>query len=157
MQLVTITFILKKNKVLLGVKKKGFGAGNWNGYGGKVRSSERSTIESTAIREIREECRLRVRKNSLNKVAVVKFYFNKKLFFKCFVFIVTEFEGEPKETKEMGPHKWFSLEKLPQKMWPGDRLWLPLIFSGKKIRAAVNFNTDGSKVKNFSWEEAKFD
>ena len=32
----TLCFLLKKNHVLLGLKKKGFGKGNWLGIGGKV-------------------------------------------------------------------------------------------------------------------------
>lgn len=39
--------------VLLGLKKRGFGTGKWNGFGGKVEPGE--TIRQAAIREMKEE------------------------------------------------------------------------------------------------------
>ncbi len=39
--------------VLLGMKKRGFGAGKWNGFGGKVEKGESNT--QAAIRELEEE------------------------------------------------------------------------------------------------------
>ena len=35
-KLLTLTIIYQHPKVLLGMKKRGFGAGRWNGFGGKV-------------------------------------------------------------------------------------------------------------------------
>lgn len=40
-------------RILLGLKKRGFGAGKWNGFGGKVEKGE--TIEAAALRELEEE------------------------------------------------------------------------------------------------------
>ena len=45
-KLLTLLFILKPGKVLLGYKKRGFGAERWNGLGGKVQQGE--TIEEAA-------------------------------------------------------------------------------------------------------------
>jgi len=36
------------------MKKRGFGVGKWNGYGGKLDEGE--SIEQCAIRELEEEC-----------------------------------------------------------------------------------------------------
>ena len=47
-KLLTLLFVLKPGKVLLGFKKRGFGAGRWNGFGGKVQHDE--TIEEAAVR-----------------------------------------------------------------------------------------------------------
>lgn len=47
-KLLTLLFVLKPEKVLLGYKKRGFGAERWNGFGGKVQQGE--TIEEAAIR-----------------------------------------------------------------------------------------------------------
>ena len=44
------------NTILLGYKKRGFGAGMYNGFGGKVESGE--SIEAGAQRELLEECGL---------------------------------------------------------------------------------------------------
>lgn len=41
------------DQVLLAMKKKGFGEGWWNGYGGKVEAGE--TVEAAMVRELREE------------------------------------------------------------------------------------------------------
>jgi 8-oxo-dGTP pyrophosphatase MutT (NUDIX family) len=40
---VTLCFIRDNNKLLLALKKRGFGPGKWNGYGGKIEEGE--TIE----------------------------------------------------------------------------------------------------------------
>jgi 8-oxo-dGTP pyrophosphatase MutT (NUDIX family) len=47
-KLLTLLFVLEPGKVLLGMKKRGFGVGRWNGFGGKVQSGE--SIEEGAIR-----------------------------------------------------------------------------------------------------------
>jgi 8-oxo-dGTP diphosphatase/2-hydroxy-dATP diphosphatase len=47
-KLLTLAFLLERNRVLLGFKKRGFGMGKWNGFGGKVESGE--TIECAAKR-----------------------------------------------------------------------------------------------------------
>lgn len=39
--------------VLLGLKKRGFGTGKWNGFGGKVEANE--NIRQAAVREMKEE------------------------------------------------------------------------------------------------------
>ena len=36
----TSVFVLTDGNVLLGMKKRGFGVGRWNGFGGKVHSDE---------------------------------------------------------------------------------------------------------------------
>ena len=47
-KLLTLVFIIEPERILLGMKKRGFGAGWWNGFGGKVQSDE--TIEEAARR-----------------------------------------------------------------------------------------------------------
>ena len=49
-KLLTLLFVLKPGKVLLGYKKRGFGVDRWNGFGGKVQQGE--TIEEAAKRYI---------------------------------------------------------------------------------------------------------
>jgi len=49
-KLLTLLFVLEPCRVLLGMKKRGFGAGRWNGFGGKVQTEE--TIEEAAIRQL---------------------------------------------------------------------------------------------------------
>jgi hypothetical protein len=47
-KLYTLAFVLDSRRILLGMKKRGFGAGRWNGFGGKVDPGE--SIESAAKR-----------------------------------------------------------------------------------------------------------
>ena len=48
-KILTLLFVQKEGKVLLGMKKRGFGKDRWNGFGGKVHIEE-ETIEEGAIR-----------------------------------------------------------------------------------------------------------
>ena len=47
-KLLTLVLVVQPGRVLLGMKKRGFGAGKWNGFGGKVEHGE--TIEQAARR-----------------------------------------------------------------------------------------------------------
>jgi 8-oxo-dGTP diphosphatase/2-hydroxy-dATP diphosphatase len=55
-------------RILLGMKKRGFGMGKWNGFGGKVEPAE--TVEDAALRELEEEAGLK-----FNAATKVKPYF----------------------------------------------------------------------------------
>ena len=47
-KVLTLAFIRDGGRLLLGMKKRGFGAGKWNGFGGKVDLGE--TILQGAVR-----------------------------------------------------------------------------------------------------------
>lgn len=159
MKNATLTFLTGGDKVVLARKKESFGAGKWYTYGGKIRFYELwfNAIKLSAKRELREESRVKAKKSSLEKFAVIEFYFAGKPAYKCHIFVIKDFKGEPEETKEMGKPEWFFISKIPDEvfdnMWPGDRLWMPVIFSGKKIEGRVDFNSDGTSVENFSYKE----
>ena len=57
---MTLCIVHQDSKVLLGMKKRGFGSGRWNGFGGKVKKEE--SIEGTVIRESKEEAHIDVTK-----------------------------------------------------------------------------------------------
>jgi len=133
----TLCILVKEDKVLLAMKKRGFGKGRWNGAGGKQKGKE--TIEEAATRETKEEIGVDV--GSLQKVATLDFYFSENLEWnqRVTVFIVKEWKGEPLETEEMAP-KWFKVNNLPfESMWADDIHWLPLVLNGKKIKAKFLF------------------
>lgn len=156
MKIATICLLCKGQNLLLGVKKKGFGAGKINAPGGKVKEPEK--IKSAAAREIFEEAGIQVEETALQQVAVLQFYFETEPIFEGHVFLIKQCEGEAKESDEMKDFQWYSIEKLPfDEMWVDDRQWMPLVLSGKKIEGRVDFNSDGSEVKNFLWKEVKFD
>lgn len=57
----TLVFCRRNNEedqreILLGMKKRGFGAGRWNGFGGKIEEGE--SVDEAAKRELTEECSL---------------------------------------------------------------------------------------------------
>ena len=48
-KLLTLVFLREGRRVLLGMKKRGFGVGKWNGFGGKVRSKRRDFASNMHI------------------------------------------------------------------------------------------------------------
>lgn len=128
---LTLCVIVKNHQILLGMKKRGFGKGNWNGFGGKVQNGE--TVKQAAIRECKEEAGIDVIDVKSRGNLIFTFEEDVLALF-VHVFIATAFSGDPKETEEMKP-EWFSFEKIPySQMWPDDIHWLPNILSGKRIR-----------------------
>ncbi len=155
MKKATIGFCLKNDQVLLAMKKRGFGVGKWNGYGGKINENE--SAKSAMTRELKEESNLVVYEKDLEQVGIIKFYFEEEPAFECSVYLIYNWRGNPVETEEMRP-QWYSIKELPLKeMWVADTKWLPLVLGGKKIDVKVNFNADGSAVKDFSHKPAEFD
>jgi ADP-ribose pyrophosphatase YjhB (NUDIX family) len=142
---VTLSFIIKGNEILLAMKKRGFGAGLWNGYGGKLKDGE--SIYDAAKREVKEEIDIDVK--SMKKVGVLDFYFegdkpdwNQQVH----VFLIQEYNGEPKESEEMLP-KWFKINEIPyDKMWEDDKFWLPKVIEGHSVYGRFLFGAD-NKLK----------
>lgn len=135
-KLLTLCIIHQHPKVLLGMKKRGFGQGRWNGFGGKVSSKE--TIEEAAKREISEEAGIEV--NELDKVGIIEFEFkDNPEILEVHIFRSEDFSGTPTESEEMKP-QWFHIDEIPYKeMWPDDIHWIPLFLSGKKFKGKFFF------------------
>ena len=75
-KVLTLVYIRDDDdNVLLGLKKRGFGEGKWNGFGGKVHSNE--SILDGAIREVKEECNLDLQSEDVNYVGLIDFEFEK--------------------------------------------------------------------------------
>lgn len=135
-KLLTLCIIHQHSKILLGMKKRGFGVGRWNGFGGKVAGEE--TIEQAAKREIEEEAGIKVEK--LDKAGVIEFEFkgNPEIL-QVHIFKSDNFLGQPTESEEMKP-QWFHIDEIPFKeMWPDDIYWMPLFLRGKKFRGKFIF------------------
>lgn len=147
MKQATILYCIQGSEVLLGMKKKDFGAGKWNGFGGKVKEGE--TVEEAAVRELAEESGLRTTPAALQRVADVQFYFADAPIFHCHAFRTTSWEGEPVESDEMRP-EWFKLDALPyEAMWESDLHWLPQALAGTLVRALCRFDEKGEHVVSF--------
>lgn len=136
-KLMTLCLVREPSRVLLGMKKRGFGAGRWNGFGGKVESNE--NITAAAARELQEESGLTAEQMEL--VGVINFEFAAKPgeVLAVHIFKVTKTNGDLVETEEMKP-QWFSLDQIPfDVMWPDDRHWVPLFLADKKFTGRFLF------------------
>ncbi|XP_017289026.1 7,8-dihydro-8-oxoguanine triphosphatase isoform X1 [Kryptolebias marmoratus] len=135
-KLLTLVLVVQPGRVLLGMKKRGFGAGKWNGFGGKVQPGE--SIEDAAKRELQEESGLTV--DALEKIGNIKFEFvGETQLLDVHIFRADAFHGEPTESDEMRP-QWFDSDKIPfSQMWVDDILWFPLMFQKKKFVGYFKF------------------
>ena len=132
----TLCIIHQHPKILLGMKKRGFGAGRWNGFGGKVMNGE--NIEDSLRREVKEETGVEL--DYIKKVGFLEFEFkgNPEII-EVHVFKSSNFLGEPTESEEMKP-KWFHVDEIPFKeMWPDDLHWMPLFLKGDKFKGRFLF------------------
>lgn len=147
MKQTSLCLLLKEDKILLAMKKRGFGAGLWNGTGGKFNSKKDKDILETVIRETKEEIGVEIK--NPEKFGLFHFRFPHKPEYDqdVHLYISKNWDGEPLESEEMDP-KWFSFEKIPyNKMWDDDKLWLPLVLEGKKLEANFIFK-QGDKIIN---------
>jgi 8-oxo-dGTP diphosphatase/2-hydroxy-dATP diphosphatase len=131
-------------KILLGMKKRSFGEGRWNGFGGKLLEGE--SLEESARREVKEECGIEIEEMEL--VGVLDFeYVGKDKSMEVNIFKITQFAGDPKETEEMKP-QWFESDDLPfDQMWPDDKYWMPLFLYGKKFKGSFLFEGFDTIIK----------
>ena len=127
--------IYNDSRILLGMKKRGFGAGKFNGFGGKVHEGE--TIEEAAQRELKEE--IGVVAEDLRKRGILHFQGEGAEFLEMHVFSASRFEGEPKESEEMAP-EWFARDSIPfDKMWLDDKYWIPYLLAEKNFQGYFLF------------------
>jgi len=145
----TLCFLVRGNpsaEVLLGLKKTGFGAGKYAGFGGKVEAGE--TVEAAAVRELEEEAGIKISTSELRLIGRLTFLFPSKPNWDqvVHVFLVHEWTGDPQESDEMRP-VWSKVDALPfEGMWDDAHYWLPLILQGKSIDARFVYNDDNETV-----------
>jgi len=137
---LTLCVIHEHPRILLGMKKRGFGAGRWNGFGGKVAPGE--TIEGAAVRELHEETGITADPANLERFGILEFEFQSEpgKVLEVHIFKVHSHTGEPVETEEMRP-QWFFVDEIPFKeMWSDDPYWIPLFIKGRKFRGHFLFD-----------------
>lgn len=145
MRQTTLCLLIKDDKILLAMKKRGFGVGKWNGTGGKFDPAKDKTILDAAIRETKEEVGLEIK--NPERVGLFHFHFPYKPEWDqdTHLFLYKEFAGEPKESDEMAP-KWFSINEIPyEQMWDEDKYWIPHILKGEIIEGDFVFG-EGEKL-----------
>ena len=144
----TLVFLYnpKEKRILLAMKKRGFGEGKWNGVGGKIEEGE--TVEEAAVREAHEEIGVLIAPERLSHVATIDFAFRDKPEFnqRVHVFFTDHWAGTPLESEEMRP-KWFAVSRIPYKeMWIDDEHWLPRVLAGERVRASFTFGEGGETL-----------
>lgn len=136
-KLYTLAIVCENNKILLGMKKRGFGAGRFNGFGGKVLAGEK--VEEAAVRELEEEAN--IKSQEIKELGIINFEFQGgEDILEVHVYSVLSYSGFISESEEMRP-KWFNLDDIPYaKMWSDDKYWLPLFLEDKKFKAYFLFD-----------------
>ncbi len=150
---LTLILVRDGDKILLGKKKRGFGAGRYNGFGGKLIPDE-TPVESVE-RELLEEAEIKVQ--NIIKIGEITFYLNKnenegEVHF-VHVYLGKDIIGEPKETEEMVP-EWFSIDQIPYKdMWPDDVYWYPYALKEIPFSGYCKFNGDNTTIIEHNFKE----
>lgn len=135
---LTLLLLQQGDRVLLGMKKRGFGVGRWNGFGGKVEPGE-SLVEA-AVREMEEEAGVRISPPEAALVGNLRFDFRgsaERL--EVHVFHASSFDGAVAASEEMEP-RWWPTSAVPfSDMWPDDSLWLPHVLAGRCVVGSFEF------------------
>lgn len=134
----TILFVITKGQILLIHKKRGLGAGKINGPGGRLDDGE--TPSECAVREVEEE--LRISPVGVAEIGELQFQFVDGYSIHVWVFRASGFVGTPEETDEADP-LWTAIDEIPyDRMWPDDRIWLPLLLEERPFLGRFVFDDD---------------
>lgn len=135
-QRATLLFVIRDGEVLLIHKKRGLGAGNINGPGGRLEPGE--TPVQAAVREVEEE--LCITPEDVSHCGELSFQFIDGLSIHCTVFRAESYQGTPQETDEAIP-LWTPVDQIPyDKMWADDRCWLPLMLDRTPFKGRFIFD-----------------
>ena len=149
MQEATLCFPVTDEQILLIEKKRGVGAGLYNGPGGKVEPGEQPG--EAARREVREEIGTAV--PDLAKYGELSFEMGGDPFMHVHVYRAPGVVGAPEETPEARP-EWFDLEAIPyDQMWPDDRYWLPLLLDGTTFEGEFRFGDSEHDLLDWQLDE----
>ncbi|KZT68371.1 hypothetical protein DAEQUDRAFT_757606 [Daedalea quercina L-15889] len=162
----TNAFVRQGNQLLLGYKKRGFGKGLYNGFGGKVDQGE--TFADAATRELQEEAGITAKLEHRGTLLFMSPEITEAAHIE--VFYAETFEGTITESDEMRP-EWFAIPSTDEKhreiiqkakqvdavsglrfipydeMWEDDALWLPAFLSGHHFIGRADFGADGRLQK----------
>lgn len=153
LRVLTLCMIYDDSRILLGMKKRGFGAGKWNGFGGKVDKGEK--ILEAALRECKEEANISVLDIMLR--GILRFTFEETdEVMEVHLFSGSKISGVIEETDEMRP-EWFPRTAIPYgTMWADDPYWLPLILQGKNVEGRFHFKDFTTLIDHNVQEKKQF-
>jgi len=101
--------------------------GKYNGLGGKLESNE--DVVAGMHRELREEAGIDCLDMRLRGTISWPGFGAQGEDWFGFLFVVTDYRGQPLSSNGEGKLEWIELDRLEQlPLWEGDRLFLPMVF-----------------------------
>lgn len=146
----TLVLLVDGHKVALGMKRDKIGKGCWNGPGGGIEGKE--TPKKAALRELTEEFGVVAASRDARKVALITFVTHNEdgTLFTCHmhVYVIGVWRGKlrTRESKKIGPPRWFGRARLPSKLMEADKHWLPLVLSHERLRAIFHYGPGQKKL-----------
>ncbi len=159
MKLATIAIITWQGETLLGFKTTGeTGKGTFNGPGGKYENDVDRDLADCVIRETAEEIKVTLFRDQLKKVAILTCFSGDEITYEVHVFRTSDFQGAPRETKDMIP-EWFPNDALPfEKMLEADRAWFRRAIDGEPFCANIYYREgtqDFQKIRFFPFRDTE--
>lgn len=154
-KILTLVLLISQEtqEILLGMKKRGFGVGKWNGFGGKV--SQNETIFQGAQRELQEEANISCTDLRFRGLITFEFEGNRELY-QVHIFKGTKFEGIIAESEEMRP-VWFKIQEIPYDfMWLDDKIWLPKLLKDEIFVGNFLFQGE-SAIISYDLQEVSYE
>lgn len=140
----TVGYMVRGNRVLLGVRKRvshGLGQSLIAGIGGKLEPGE--TDEQALKRECMEEIKISITSYKHTGDVVYLFPHKPQWNQQVSLFIITEWDGDPRETEDIEP-LWVNQSHLPkERMWPDNLYTIPAILAGETFEGAFLYRADG--------------
>jgi 8-oxo-dGTP diphosphatase len=148
----TLCFVFRRGdrgqrQILLGRKKKGFGAGKIMGLGGHVDPGESEA--ECALREVYEEAGIVIAPDSATWRAEFDFIFPNQPEWDAIVtvFFGERWSGQVEASEEIIP-EWFDADSLPfDQMWDDESHWLPRVLAGELLAGTITYDDSGMLVR----------
>ncbi len=145
-----LAIVKNGDKFLMFLKKKGLGEGYYNFPGGKVEENEKPC--ECALRELKEETCLEGKE--LEKVGEITYRLDGGEISQMSIYEIKKYGGVLCESDEGRPI-W--IEEIPlNKMWEDDKVWIPMVTSGKKVKCEFLFSSDWKQYHGGECKEALF-
>lgn len=148
---VVLCFLMREtaqdgHKVLLGMKKTGFGVGRIVTLGGHVEPGE--SPEAAAVREVFEESGVTITEADLEPAGTIEFIFPARPEWDMSTTVYRSWNwlGEPMPSSEIDP-AWYPADAVPYpQMWEDSAHWLPRVLDGDYFAAAITLAPDNECV-----------